>query len=72
MKLTVNRLRKSRMEMGLTQEKLADTVHVSRQTINSIEAGRYVPSLKLALELGQVFNCCVEDLFNFSEVADVR
>ncbi len=72
MKLTVNRLRESRMEKGLTQEKLAEMVHVSRQTINSIEAGRYVPSLKLALELGQLFNCYVEDLFNISEVENVR
>ncbi len=72
MGLTVNRLRESREEMGLTQKRLADIVHVSRQTINSIEAGRYVPSLKLALQLGHVFDCYVEDLFNFSEVADVR
>ncbi len=72
MALTVNRLRESRERMGLTQKKLADVVLVSRQTINSIEAGRYVPSLELALKLGQLFNCHVEDLFNITEVEDVR
>jgi len=68
MGLTMNRLREFREALGLTQEKLAERVHVSRQTINSIEAGRYVPSLELALKLGQVFTCHVEDLFRASEV----
>ena len=72
MGLTINRLRESRERMGLTQKKLADVVLVSRQTINSIEAGRYVPSLELALKLGHIFNCHVEDLFNITEVEDVR
>ena len=72
MGLTTNRLKECRESMGLTQEKLADRVHVSRQTINSIEGSRYVPSLELALKLGQVFNCHVEDLFNISEVKNVR
>jgi putative transcriptional regulator len=72
MVLAKNRLREFRERTGLTQEKLADRVKVSRQTINSIEAGRYVPSLELALSLGQVFGCKVEDLFGIPEVADAR
>ena len=63
MSLTRNRLRDAREKLGLTQEKLAEKAGVSRQTINSIEADRYVPSLELALRLGQVFRCKVEDLF---------
>ena len=72
MVLAKNRLREFREQRGLTQEKLADRVRVSRQTINSIEGGRYVPSLELALSLGQVFDCKVEDLFGIPEVTDAR
>ena len=68
MALTMNRLKEFREAKGLTQEKLAERLQVSRQTINSIEAGRYVPSLELALKLGQVFNCRVEELFRATEV----
>jgi putative transcriptional regulator len=72
MGLTTNRLRGFREQVGWTQEALAGRVCVSRQTINSIEAGRYVPSLELALKLGKVFGCAVEDLFGISEVHNVR
>jgi putative transcriptional regulator len=72
MGLTKNRLKELRESLGLTQEKLAERVRASRQTINSIEAGRYVPSLELALKFGQVFNCPVEDLFGISEVKHAR
>jgi putative transcriptional regulator len=70
MGLSRNRLREYREKAGLTQEKLASRMGVSRQTINSIEAGRYVPSLELALKLGHVFRCRVEDLFGIAEVDD--
>jgi putative transcriptional regulator len=70
MGLSKNRLREVRDQAGLTQERLAVMVKVSRQTINSIEAGRYVPSLELALKLGHVFRCRVEDLFGIAEVDD--
>ncbi len=70
MGLSRNRLRDFRERAGLTQEGLALQVKVSRQTINSIEAGRYVPSLELALRLGHVFGCRVEDLFGIAEVDD--
>ena len=46
-----------------TQEQLADAVGVSRQSINSIERDRYVPSLSLALMLARVFGCSIEQIF---------
>lgn len=63
MALTKNQLKAFRDSQGLTQEKLAERVQVSRQTIISIERGKYVPSLELALRFGEAFNCQVEDLF---------
>ena len=47
----------------MSQEKLSSLLDVSRQTIISIERGRYVPSLELALKLARVFKCKIEDLF---------
>ena len=72
MTLRKNRLKEFREAKGLTQEKLAELALVSRQTIISIERGRYVPSLELALKLGQLFNCRVEDLFGIEEVHHAR
>lgn len=63
MALPKNHLRAFRERLGLTQEKLAEMARVSRQTILSIERGKYIPSLELALKFGQIFNCPVEDLF---------
>lgn len=64
MALTKNRLKEFREKAGLSQEKLAEQVSVTRQTIISIEGGRYVPSLELALKLASLFKCKVEDLFS--------
>ena len=50
-----NTIRSLRTERGLSQAELAQALNVSRQTINSIETGRYVPSLPLALALGALF-----------------
>jgi len=58
-----NRLKVARAEMDLTQEELAKRIGVSRQTINAVESGRYVPSTLLALKMAQVFGKPVEDLF---------
>jgi putative transcriptional regulator len=58
-----NRVRELRSARGLTQEELAAAVGVSRQSINSIERERYVPSLPLALELARVFKCTTEQIF---------
>jgi putative transcriptional regulator len=64
MVLTKNKLKEAREKQGLTQEGLAGKTDVSRQTIISIETGRYVPSLELALKFAKLFKCKVEDLFN--------
>lgn len=58
-----NRVKELRSERGWTQEQLAEAVGVSRQSINSIERGRYVPSLLLALTLANVFGCTTEQIF---------
>ena len=58
-----NRVRELRTEQGWTQQELADAVGVSRQSINSIERERYVPSLPLALEFARVFGCPTDDIF---------
>ncbi|MGA7351533.1 MAG: helix-turn-helix transcriptional regulator [Acidobacteriaceae bacterium] len=58
-----NRVRELRLAHDLTQEQLAAAVGVSRQSINSIERDRYVPSLPLALLLARVFGCPVDHIF---------
>lgn len=58
-----NRLRVARAAQRLTQEELARLIGVSRQTINAMEAGKYVPSTVLALKLARVFGQAVEQLF---------
>ena len=60
----VNRVRELRLERRLTQMELASQLGVSRQTVNSIEVGRYIPSLPLALGLARVFGTSVEALFD--------
>ena len=61
-------LRRHRALAGdLTQQQLADLVGVSRQTIVSIEKGRYNPTVGLALNLARVLNVTVEDLFSLDE-----
>jgi putative transcriptional regulator len=63
MTLQKNRLKEFRDKEKISQEKLAEKMSVSRQTIISIETGRYVPSLELALKFAKMFRCKVEDLF---------
>ncbi|HPE89050.1 MAG: helix-turn-helix transcriptional regulator [Spirochaetaceae bacterium] len=58
-----NRVRECRQGLGLTQEQLAEQAGVSRQTIISIEGGRYDPSLPLALRLARLLGQRIEDLF---------
>lgn len=64
MTLEKNMLKEFRENNGYSQEKLALELNVSRQTIISIEKGRYVPSLLLALKIAKKFKCKVEDLFD--------
>jgi putative transcriptional regulator len=56
-----NRLKVERAILDITQDELAQRIGVSRQTINSIEKGRYVPSTVLALKLSEVFSKPVND-----------
>ena len=62
-----NRLKIERAILDLTQEELAKKIGVSRQTINSIEANRYVPSTVLALKLSKLFGKSVNEFFNLTE-----
>lgn len=58
-----NRVKEMREARGWTQRQLAAEVGVSRQSINSIERDRYVPSLPLALVFARVFECSTDDIF---------
>ncbi|MGD8320943.1 MAG: helix-turn-helix transcriptional regulator [Gemmatimonadota bacterium] len=62
-----NRVREERLRLGLTQADLADAVGVSRQSINSIERERYIPSLPLALRFARLFGRSVDDLFQLED-----
>lgn len=62
-----NKLKVARAEASLSQADLAERIGVSRQTINSIETGRYVPSTVLALKIAAVFTQPVEALFSLEE-----
>ncbi len=62
----LNRVKELRVARAWTQEQLADAVGVSRQSINSIERDRYVPSLPLALTFAQVFGCSTDDIFTLN------
>jgi putative transcriptional regulator len=59
-----NDVKERRASLGLSQGELAAALSVSRQTINSIEKGRYVPSLPLALALARYFQTTVEEMFH--------
>jgi putative transcriptional regulator len=63
----LNRVKELRMERGWTQEQLAEAVDVSRQSINSIERERYVPSLTLALTFAKVFGCSTDEIFSLEK-----
>jgi len=63
----INQVKEFRLLKGFTQEELANAVGVSRQSINAIERGRYIPSLPLALKFARAFNCSIEELFKLSE-----
>lgn len=58
-----NRLKIARAELDITQDELAKRIGVSRQTINAVESGKYVPSTVLALKMAQVFDKKVEEIF---------
>lgn len=62
-----NSIKVERAKKDLTQAKLAKLTGVSRQTINAIELGKYVPTALLALKMAQIFECQVEEIFQLEE-----
>ena len=62
-----NKLKVERAILNLTQEELAEKIGVSRQTINSIETNRFVPSTVLALKLSRLFEKPVNDFFELDD-----
>ena len=62
-----NRLEEIRKRRGITQEDLADALEVSRQTIGSLENGRYNPSILLAFKIAKYFDMRIEDIFIYEE-----
>ena len=64
-----NRLEELRKEHNIKQEELAAALEVSRQTIGSLENGRYNPSIGLAFKIARYFNLSIEDIFIYEEDA---
>ncbi|MEA5152631.1 MAG: helix-turn-helix transcriptional regulator [Oscillospiraceae bacterium] len=62
-----NRLEEIRKQQGVRQEELAAALEVSRQTIGSLENGRYNPSILLAFKLARYFDMSIEDIFIYEE-----
>ena len=58
-----NNIKVSRAERSMTQQQLADAVGVSRQTVNAIESGKFIPSMVLALKVARLFGKPVEQVF---------
>jgi putative transcriptional regulator len=66
-RVIINRVKELRAASGWTQEQLAQATGVSRQSINSIERDRYVPSLELALVFARIFACSTDEIFQLEE-----
>lgn len=62
-----NRIKVERAELDMTQADLADKIGVSRQSINAIEKGKFVPSAVLALKIARLFKKPVEDIFSLED-----
>ncbi|MGP4076237.1 helix-turn-helix transcriptional regulator [Halobacillus sp. K22] len=67
-----NVIKDRRIAHQLTQERLSELLNVSRQTVISLEKGKYKPSLVLAHKLAQVFSCHIEDLFIFERDENIE
>lgn len=65
-----NRLEEIRKQRGIRQEDLAEVLEVSRQTIGSLENGRYNPSINLAFKIARYFKMSIEDVFIYEEEPD--
>jgi putative transcriptional regulator len=62
-----NRLEEIRKSKGIKQEELAEALEVSRQSIGSLEKGRYNPSIILAFKIARYFNLAIEEIFIYEE-----
>ena len=62
-----NKIRVARAEVRMTQQQLADAAGVSRQTMNAIESGKFVPSTVLALKMAKIFSKPVEEIFQLED-----
>ena len=62
-----NRLEELRKQRGIKQEDLANALEVSRQTIGSLENGRYNPSIQLAFKIARYFNMSIEEIFIYTD-----
>lgn len=65
--MLITKIREYRARFNISQIELAEKVGVRRETIGNLENGKYNPSLKLAMDIAKVFECSVEDLFEFTE-----
>jgi len=63
-----NTIKVERAKLNITQSELAEKIGVSRQTINSIEIGKYVPSTTLALKLSRLFKITVNEIFELEDI----
>lgn len=64
------RIRELRKERRITQEELAEAVGTTRQTITSIEVGKYIASLPLAYKIAHFFGMTIEEVFDFTDLED--
>lgn len=62
-----NRLEQLRKQRSISQEELADALQVSRQTVGSLENGRYNPSILLAFKIARYFGMAIEDIFLYED-----
>ncbi len=62
-----NRVEEIRKQKGINQDQLAKTLGVSRQTISSLETGKYNPSIMLAYKIAKMFDLTIEDVFIFDD-----
>ena len=70
--LIKNKIAILRKEKGISQGRLADAVLVTRQTITSLEVGKYNASLELAYRISRYFNLSIEDIFDFTDLKEVK
>lgn len=65
--MITNQVRQLRNKHQYSQKQLAELAHVSRQTIISIESGRYQPTLELSFKLARIFNKTIEEIFEYHD-----